>query len=117
MPTTDELKAAIYQHGPITANVFVDSAFQSYAGGIFSECAGNIPGPNHAMLLVGWNDDQGVWIAQNSWGSSWGEAGYMRIPYGCNGIGDGAAYIEYKGSRLGLRPADTRSQRHSPASR
>ncbi|RKX25660.1 MAG: hypothetical protein DRP45_05405 [Candidatus Zixiibacteriota bacterium] len=34
---------------------------------------------------------------RNSWGSWWGEGGYMRIPYGCNQIGYGANYVDYAG--------------------
>ena len=35
---------------------------------------------NHAMLLTGFND-KGTpnWRLQNSWGSGWGDAGYMNM--------------------------------------
>lgn len=46
---------------------------------------------NHAILIVGWNDNMtvtvngrtstGAWIAKNSWGSSWGDNGYFYIAY------------------------------------
>ena len=50
---------------------------------------------NHGVVLVGWNDDDGCWIMRNSWGSAWGENGYMRIKYGVSGIGTNAAYVTY----------------------
>ncbi len=43
---------------------------------------------NHAVVLVGWNDTvptpggRGVWIAQNSLGTRFGDRGFFYIPYG-----------------------------------
>ncbi len=92
-PTTAQLKQAIYEHGPLSVAVCVNEAFQNYNSGVFS-------GPscsdlNHGVVLVGWNDDDGCWIMRNSWGSAWGEDGYMRIKYGVSGIGTYASYVTY----------------------
>ncbi len=93
----DNLKQAIYDYGPISVTVAVDSAFQGYSGGVFNACwNGTI---NHAVVLVGWDDNQGsngVWIMRNSWGTWWGESGYMRIEYGCSKIGSNALYAVYR---------------------
>lgn len=35
----------------------------------------------HAMLLVGYNDRQSIFIVRNSWGTSWGDQGYGYVPY------------------------------------
>ena len=32
---------------------------------------------NHAIILTGWDDSQGVWILKNSWGPGWGDNEYM----------------------------------------
>jgi C1A family cysteine protease len=50
---------------------------------------GNVPmpGPNeavlggHAVLAVGYDDEEGVFIVRNSWGPHWGDAGYFYMPY------------------------------------
>jgi C1A family cysteine protease len=35
----------------------------------------------HAMLCVGYSDDDQVFIVRNSWGEEWGDRGYCYIPY------------------------------------
>ena len=47
-----------------------------------------MPQPNeatvggHACVGVGYDDSQQVFIARNSWSTSWGQQGYFTIPYG-----------------------------------
>lgn len=93
----DEMKRAILEYGPIAISFHVNNAFQSYHSGVFNYCTdGDI---NHAVLLVGWDDSQGqngVWILRNSWGSYWGENGYMRIEYSCCQVGYAACYADYR---------------------
>jgi C1A family cysteine protease/PKD repeat protein len=93
----EAMKRAILEYGPISISVYVNSAFQSYHGGIFNACAtGTV---NHSVVLVGWDDAQGtngIWIMRNSWGAGWGESGYMRIPYGCSLVGYAACYVDYR---------------------
>jgi|GEM_PF-2621852 len=97
MPSVLALKQAIYNHGPVTAGVCVGNAFANYTGGIFQTDERNqCPyGTNHAVVLVGWDDSQGVWYLRNSWGMRWGENGMMRIKYGVSLVGEDASYIEY----------------------
>jgi hypothetical protein len=33
----------------------------------------------HALLLVGYNQDEGMMLVRNSWGQSWGDRGYFKI--------------------------------------
>jgi C1A family cysteine protease len=91
---TEAIKQAIVDHGPVSVAVYVNRAFQSYTGGIFNDCEDGTV--NHAVVLVGWDDDDGVWIMRNSWGPGWGEDGYMRIVYGCSRIGYRACYVDYE---------------------
>jgi C1A family cysteine protease len=85
------LKQAIYNHGGVWVTVAVTSAFKAYTGGLFDN---NDPTAvmNHAVVLVGWDDTKKAWRMRNSWGTGWGEKGYMWIKYGCNQIGGNAQY-------------------------
>ena len=90
VPSTTAIKNAIYTYGPISVCVAVDSYFEAYSGGVFNH--NSATDINHAVVLVGWDDANGCWIMKNSWGTGWGESGYMRIAYGCDQIGYAAAY-------------------------
>jgi hypothetical protein len=94
---TDAIKQAIMTYGPVSVCCAVTQAFASYSGGIFNENDSDAE-INHAVALVGWDDSQGtngVWILRNSWGSWWGEDGYMRIEYGVDKVGYSACYVNY----------------------
>lgn len=61
--------------------------WQFYGGGVFEGCSKSIFGKpdatlDHAIQLVGYGVDSqhgGYWLVRNSWGSGWGEQGYIRI--------------------------------------
>lgn len=97
-PSTDAIKNAILSHGPIWTGVYVNFGFQYYTGGVFTGSSWGQQ--NHAVVITGWDDSQGVWILRNSWGSGWGEKGYMRIKYGTGLVGSGEMnyYATYSGS-------------------
>lgn len=90
VPTTTSIKNAIYSKGTVTAAVYADSYFQAYKTGIFNRNA--YGSPNHAIILVGWDDAKGAWRLKNSWGTGWGESGLMWIKYDVQKVGYGACY-------------------------
>lgn len=62
--------------------------FQSYNYGVFTNCSTNL---SLAGLLVGMTDS--YWRVKLSWGSSWGEAGYIRLARGNTcGVCNAASY-------------------------
>ncbi|XP_034481836.1 cathepsin L1-like [Drosophila innubila] len=75
-----QLTKAVAEKGPIS--VAVDARlFQHYRGGVFNQasCIGRV---NHAVLVVGYGSDKNggdYWIVKNSWGTNWGENGYIRM--------------------------------------
>lgn len=100
VPSVQAIKQAIYTYGPISATVYVGPKFQAYKSGTFNTNeSGTV---NHAIVLVGWQDTPGIgtggyWILRNSWGTTWGQNGYMYIGYGISQVGYAANFIEYAG--------------------
>ncbi len=68
--------------------VFGFTVYESFESDAVSE-TGNVPMPGadeamkggHAVLAVGYDDKDNVFICRNSWGAEWGEAGYFYMPY------------------------------------
>jgi len=80
------LKAAITQQ-PISIGVDA-SNWQFYSSGVFNDCKTAM---DHGVLAVGFTDD--YWIVKNSWNTSWGEQGYIRLsPGNTCGLCDTASY-------------------------
>jgi hypothetical protein len=49
---------------------------------------------NHCVVLVGYDDGGGHWIAKNSWGGAWNGSGYFNVGYGQCLIEDVARWVE-----------------------
>lgn len=101
VPSIRELKLAIATYGPVASGVRATAGFQAYTGGVYQGTSTDRP--NHAVLIVGWSDQRGAWLVKNSWGTVWGENGYMWMAYGTEQIGYGAAWVSAKPRCLVLR--------------
>ena len=84
----EAMMTALQQHGPLA--VAVDARkFNSYSSGIMNSAGCYSSMPNHGVTVVGWGVDNGTkfWTIKNSWGTSWGEDGYVRLLRGVNACG------------------------------
>jgi C1A family cysteine protease len=65
---------------PVSVAVEADtSVFQFYKSGVLDNagCGTNL---DHGITLTGWGTDgKDYWNVKNSWGTSWGESGYIRM--------------------------------------
>jgi C1A family cysteine protease len=82
VPANNELmlKSAVYQN-PTSVSIEADTrTFQFYSSGILDSTACGTT-LDHGVLAVGYGEEGGqkYWTVKNSWGSDWGENGYIRI--------------------------------------
>ena len=71
---------AVASVGPIAVSVDA-SNWHSYESGVFAGCNQQNPDVDHAVTLVGYGEENGqkYWLVRNSWGTSWGENGYIKL--------------------------------------
>merc|ERR1719323_899508 len=91
--TEDLLKKLVYQHGAVMVGIYANT-ISSYKGGVFAGCSAGVR-PNHAVVVVGYGTENGVdyWLIKNSWGSSWGDKGYIKLKRGVKMCGIGNVLI------------------------
>jgi len=94
-PSVDQMKRALMKYGPLSVGVASGNDWSNYKGGVLSGSACTSKQLNHAVQIVGWGD--GHWIVRNSWGTSFGENGFIRLDFGCDGIGEAANFMIYSG--------------------
>ena len=67
-------------NGPVEVSFDVYEDFINYKQGVYIQTSGKFLG-GHAVKAVGWGIDNGneYWIIANSWGTAWGEQGFVRF--------------------------------------
>ncbi|XP_040577317.1 cathepsin L [Lepeophtheirus salmonis] len=80
----DQLKLAVAQIGPISAAVDTSSlSFIFYEKGIYIDNYCSSTNVDLAVLVVGYGTDKAsgldYWLVKNSWGTSWGDQGYIKM--------------------------------------
>jgi hypothetical protein len=94
-----DLMAAVATKGPISVAVSVQPSFQYYQSGVYSttDCVGQQV--NHAVLVVGYGHDAATgkdyWLVKNSWDTTFGENGYIRMERNNNNMCSIGSYGSY----------------------
>lgn len=81
--STSALEAAC-NDGPVAIAIEADQeAFQQYESGVMTgSCGASL---DHGVLLVGYGTEgsDDYWKVKNSWGSDWGDSGYIKLCRNC----------------------------------
>ncbi|KAM9383903.1 cathepsin S, ortholog 1 [Pholidichthys leucotaenia] len=92
------LQAAVASVGPIAVavNAMLPS-FHLYRAGLYNVPSCNPRLINHAVLVVGYGTAAGqdYWLVKNSWGTTWGEDGFIRIARNRNNLCGIASFAVY----------------------
>ncbi len=87
----NQIKQAIMDYGALAINMYYNSLY--YNPQDYTYYYNDNELTNHAVILIGWDDNKtvtggsdsptstGAWIARNSWGEEWGEDGFFYISY------------------------------------
>jgi len=89
----DAIKWAVTNYGGVYVSFYMDEASSYYNPNTYAYNYTGTASTNHAVTIVGWNDNysrlnfattpagNGAYIVKNSWGTSWGDSGYMYVSY------------------------------------
>lgn len=85
---------SIANHGPVAAAVNA-LTWQNYVGGVVQyHCENTWASMNHAVQIVGYDrtGDTPYYIVRNSWGTNFGDQGYIYLAVGGNMCG---GYLDF----------------------
>ncbi len=100
------IKSALLENGPLWVTVFATLPYftgyhkdglpiKDFPNGNAPVVNGQQQPPiNHAIVIVGWNNELNAWAIKNSWGEGWGDQGFGYVDYFANNIGYGAAFVK-----------------------
>lgn len=112
MTNMDDVKEYLMTKGALSASIYYNESFYNYS--TYSYYYPKSMVYNHAVTIVGWDDNyskdnfksnnqptsNGAWLMKNSWGSDWGQGGYFWVSYEDGVLRNETAYgFEFKYNR------------------
>ncbi|XP_049387834.1 cysteine proteinase RD21A-like [Solanum stenotomum] len=99
VPANEKALEKAVAHQPISVAIEASGrAFQLYSSGIFTgKCGTQL---DHGVVVVGYGTENGVdyWIVRNSWGTNWGEDGYIKMEKNIEATNSGKCGIAMEAS-------------------
>jgi C1A family cysteine protease len=105
-------------HQPVSIDIAADDTFENYSGGVYNGCSDEVVADiNHMVVIEGYSCEKsvdskgncvfdkngvGTWLVRNSWGTSWGDGGYVTMKatdakgLPCNAVATDALYFDVK---------------------
>ena len=97
IPNGTKLKEAILKYGSVDVSYYGQSRYDEvslyYNTETYAQYVDVFVTPNHEVSIVGWDDNfpkekfltpppgDGAWIVKNSWGTDYGDKGYLYVSY------------------------------------
>lgn len=89
----NDRKSYLSNVGPLVAGISVYDDFNVYPGQIYSPAITAQKRGGHCILIIGYSDTEKYWLCKNSWGTGWGENGFVKIAYGACDIDIAGTYF------------------------
>jgi C1A family cysteine protease len=92
--TVAQIKRGLRLYGPLYTCMYAGTPGWKRNRGELLAGKGPYPEVNHAVLVVGWDDNKMAWKVKNSHSTNWGDGGFGYVAYGHYNIGTGTAWVQ-----------------------
>lgn len=81
---------ASYKSGMFNQSEMVRASHKAcFSPGVYQHAKDGTAPNGHAMRIIGWGEENGLpyWLVANSWGTWWGDKGFIKILRGSDNCG------------------------------